>query len=128
MEIGEVSHKIGIPASTLRYYEKIDLIDRLDRVSGRRQFDTQSLFVLEFIKLAQLAGFSIAEIKQLKQAYKADPSSKGTWKEMAEQKRAQIQEQILSLLKTEAILNEVLSCRCLSLTACIERGIASKQE
>ena len=123
MKIGDVSEKLGIPASTIRYYEQIGLIERQHRVSGRRDFDKQALFILQFVKLAQTAGFSINEAKFLIDSYVSDPSNKGSWKELAERKRQDVGEQIKSLKRIDSILNEVLSCRCASLTECIETGI-----
>ena len=65
MKIGEVARRLGVPASTIRYYEREGLIERQHRVSGRRQFDERALLMLQFAQLAQAAGFTIAETKGL---------------------------------------------------------------
>ncbi|QJB69039.1 MerR family transcriptional regulator [Parasphingorhabdus halotolerans] len=127
MHIGDVSQKLGMPASTIRYYEKIGLIEPQQRVSGRRKFDVQALFALEFVRLAQTAGFSIAEIKSLLKAYEKDPSAKGPWMVLAEEKRAILKTQIQELKQMDRILNELVSCNCGSLTECIETGIKQKR-
>ncbi len=65
MKIGDVAERLGIPVSTIRYYEKVGLIEHQRRVSGRRDFDERALFALQFIQLAQAAGFTIVEMKSL---------------------------------------------------------------
>ena len=65
IQIGDVAKQLNIPASTIRYYEKIGLIKNQSRVSGRRCFDQNTLSTLQFIKLAQSVGFTITETKGL---------------------------------------------------------------
>ena len=121
MMIGDVSERLGIPASTIRYYEKIGLLEPLPRVSGRRVFNDQALFALEFVRLSQAAGFTIAETKSLLEAYANDPSPAGIWKTLAENKRTYIRTQIKKLKQVDRILTALLSCRCASLTECVEK-------
>lgn len=127
MNIGDVSQKLDMPASTIRYYEKIGLIEPQQRVSGRRKFDVPALFALEFISLAQTSGFTIAEIKSLLEAYSDDPSSNGDWMAIAQKKRATLKTQIQELKQMDDILSELISCDCGSLTACIKAGIERKR-
>lgn len=124
MKIGDVVEKLSMPASTIRYYEKIGLIDKQRRVSGRREFDQRALFALEFVRLSQAAGFTIAETKSLLDAYADDPSPDGTWKSQALAKRSAIRMQMKELRQMDRILSEVLSCSCPTLTECVEKGMA----
>ena len=51
--IGQVSEMFGLPASTLRYYDKQGLFPALERTSGIRQFgDTE----LEALRMPQESG------------------------------------------------------------------------
>ena len=79
MRIGMVAERLGVPASTIRYYEKVGLIERQHRISGRRDFDqlSRSMLVLQFVQLAQAAGFTLAETKALLQSYSSDPGPAG---------------------------------------------------
>lgn len=124
MKIGDVSEKLGIPASTIRYYEQVGLIDPLPRVSGRREFDEKAIFALEFVRLSQAAGFTIAEIKSLLEAYASDNSASGIWQKIASKKQADVRSQIESLRQVDVILTELISCNCSSLTECIEIGLS----
>jgi MerR family redox-sensitive transcriptional activator SoxR len=124
MKIGDVSKRVGLPSSTIRYYEKIGLADRLPRVSGRRDFDEAALFALEFVKLAQSTGFSIEDIKNLMIAYRGDSGSSGAWTKIAERQRSDIRSKLNELSQMEAVLTELLTCSCPSFTDCIEKGMA----
>lgn len=127
MKIAEVSKRVGLPASTIRYYEKIGLVEPQRRESGRRVFDGKALFTLEFVRLAQTTGFTIEETKSLLAAYGDDSSAAGAWKEMAASKRREIRAKTAELLRMDGILTEMLSCSCVSLTECVEKGAARRK-
>jgi len=63
LDIGVLSERSGVPASTLRYYEEIGLIESLGRHGLRRQFGPEALNQLALISLGKTAGFSLEEIK-----------------------------------------------------------------
>ncbi len=64
--IGDVGRVLGLSADTLRYYEKIGLLPRVNRsASGIRRYGEKDLSRLRFIQRAQKMGFSLAEIAQL---------------------------------------------------------------
>ena len=62
LDIGDVAHRSGLPASTLRYYEEKGLITSVGRRGLRRSFDAKVLERLALIALGQAAGFSLDEI------------------------------------------------------------------
>ena len=62
MDIAEVARRSGIPASALRYYEDKGLIASIGRDGLRRRFDPRVLDQLALVRLAQAAGFTLAEI------------------------------------------------------------------
>ena len=60
MTIAEVSKKYDLTADTLRYYEKIGLLNNVPRTeSGIRNYDKNSCRMIEFIKCMRGAGLSI---------------------------------------------------------------------
>ena len=66
LKIGEVARMSGIGIETLRFYERSGLLGRPRRTqSGYRLYDREVLERLEFIKRAQVLGFSLDEIKQV---------------------------------------------------------------
>ena len=119
MNIGDVSQRLGMPASTIRYYEKEGLIERQSRVSGRRKFNDQALVGLQFVRLAQAAGFTIAETKSLLESHRHDPSPAGLWRPFVEQKQASIKQQIKDLQQMDRILDQLTLCECLTLEQCV---------
>ncbi|MFY9265699.1 MAG: MerR family transcriptional regulator [Solirubrobacterales bacterium] len=63
--MGQVADRSGVTSSSIRYYESIGLLPRADRESGQRRYDSDVLRTIEMIGVAQKAGFSLREIKQL---------------------------------------------------------------
>lgn len=60
MMIAEVSEKFDLPQDTLRYYERIGLIPRVNRnKSGIRDYTEEDCRWVEFIKCMRSAGLSI---------------------------------------------------------------------
>jgi DNA-binding transcriptional MerR regulator len=62
LDIGEVVKRSGVPASTLRYYEQLGLLQAVGRRGLRRQYDEQVLERLALIGLGQAAGLSLQQI------------------------------------------------------------------
>ncbi|HEL4267285.1 MerR family transcriptional regulator [Stenotrophomonas maltophilia] len=62
LDIGEVVKRSGVPASNLRYYEQLGLLQSLGRRGLRRQYDDQVLERLALIGLGQSAGLSLQQI------------------------------------------------------------------
>lgn len=62
MDISEVAKRSGVPASTLRYYERRGLIRSLAQGGARRRFAPAVFDQLALIALGQAAGFSLDEI------------------------------------------------------------------
>jgi DNA-binding transcriptional MerR regulator len=66
LKIGEVSKLSGIGIEALRFYERSGLLGRPSRTtSGYRMYEPAILERLNFIKRAQVLGFSLEEIKQI---------------------------------------------------------------
>ncbi|WP_164521923.1 MerR family transcriptional regulator [Sphingomonas sp. ABOLE] len=65
IDIAELARRSGMPASTLRYYEELGLIDSLGRRGLRRTFDENVMNRLSLIALGQMAGLSLTSIGQM---------------------------------------------------------------
>jgi len=64
--IGQLAEAAGVPSSTLRYYERAGLLSPTSRsAAGYRVYDEESLERLKAIRLAQRAGLSLADVKEL---------------------------------------------------------------
>ena len=66
LKIGEVAKASGVGVEALRFYERNGLLGRPGRTaSGYRVYNANVLTRLDFIKRAQLLGFSLQEIKKI---------------------------------------------------------------
>jgi DNA-binding transcriptional MerR regulator len=65
MDIAEVARRTGVPASTLRYYEKRGLIAPVTAPGTRRRFAPKVLDQLALIALGQAGGLSLDEIQSM---------------------------------------------------------------
>ena len=65
MDISAVARRTGVPASTLRYYEKLGLIRSLGPSGVRRSFAPSVLEQLALIALGQAAGLSLEQIRSM---------------------------------------------------------------
>lgn len=65
MDIAEVARRTGVPASTLRFYEKKGLIASVGPQGVRRRFAPGVLDQLALIALGQVAGLSLEQIHSM---------------------------------------------------------------
>jgi DNA-binding transcriptional MerR regulator len=65
MTIGQVAARAGLNASHIRYYEEIGVLPAPARVSGQRRYDDDVLGRLAIIDVAQRAGLTLEEIRDL---------------------------------------------------------------
>ncbi len=114
MKIGELSKKTGFKIETLRYYEKLNLIKPTSRTeSGYREYNSESLKQLQFIKQAKYVGFSLNEISELLTLrVERDQHSCGDVKTIAEQKIEQIDSKINELDKMRKALHVITDACC----------------
>lgn len=66
MRIGEVAERSGVPTKTIRYYEDIGLMPLPPRTdSGYRDFGSDAVSRLGFIRAAQSVGLGLGEIREI---------------------------------------------------------------
>ncbi len=66
MRIGEIADAAGVPAQTIRYYERRGLLPAPARgASGYRHYGPATLNQLQFIRGAQAAGLTLAQIASI---------------------------------------------------------------
>jgi MerR family transcriptional regulator, redox-sensitive transcriptional activator SoxR len=116
--IGEVVARSGVPASTIRYYEQIELRPPPARVNGRRRYAAAILQKLNVIRLAQQAGLTIAEIQTLLHDFPADAPPSARWQVLAEQKLVELEERLQTIQAMKVILSQTLQCHCATLDEC----------
>ena len=65
MRIGELEIRSGASRHTLRYYERIGLLQARRRANNYREYDEQAVAELAFIRQAQTMGFALEEVREL---------------------------------------------------------------
>jgi len=66
LTIGKLAKQAGVNVETIRYYQRIELINEpIKPESGFRKYDSNLVSTIKFIKRAQQLGFVLAEIKEL---------------------------------------------------------------
>jgi DNA-binding transcriptional MerR regulator len=63
MQIGEIAEATGLSRDTLRFYEKRGLLRARRSANGYRDYPTEAVDLLRYIRLAQTLGFTLAEIE-----------------------------------------------------------------
>lgn len=99
MTIGEVAERTDVPVSTIRYYEKRELIDEPQRFesSGYRAFDENAVRKIAFIRHAQSLGFTLDEIDTLLSLRARSDSACAEVRQVATKKLVEIDEKIAKL-------------------------------
>jgi len=119
MTIGEVAKRVSMQTSALRYYESVGLLPQPKRVNGRRRYDPDVFPQITIIQLAQRAGFTIAEIKMLKDGFQQDTPFSARWRSLAQGKLSELNNRILETKQMIVMLQNGLECGCLQLEDCV---------
>ena len=115
LTIGEVVRRADVPATTLRYYERIGLVAPPARVGGQRRYDGSILARLEVIRLCKSAGFALEEIQLL---FADEEPGRPASRALAEAKLAEIDAQMASLAQARAVVEWGMGCTCPSIDTC----------
>ncbi|GAA3153658.1 MerR family transcriptional regulator [Streptomyces echinatus] len=75
MRIGELAVRAGLSKDTLRFYEKIGLIEGDRLPNGYRDFPPETVPWLQYVRTAQALGFTLAEIARHGAELKDAPDS-----------------------------------------------------
>ena len=118
LSISAVARQAGVRPSAIRYYESVGLLPAPPRVSGRRRYDTDVLPRLALIAAAQQMGFTIAEIGTLLHGFSPATPASARWRVLAAQKLPEVEAVIARAQGMKRLLEEALTCGCLTLDAC----------
>lgn len=113
MQIGEVARKANVSIQTLRYYERLGLLNAPKRKpSGYRKYDAREIQRVRFIKRAQDLGFALAEISDLLTLWKDASHSCALVERRASSTLERINTKIQDLETMRAALEKyVMICR-----------------
>lgn len=112
LSIGEVARLAEVEPSTIRYYERIGLLPRPQRVNGRRVYEAEILKQLTLIRSAKSVGFTINELLTLLELWRAEGKISEVWREFVERKMAEVETIIQEASKIQEILTSLWTCGC----------------
>lgn len=108
--IGELSHQTGLPTKTLRYYERIGLLETPMRTgSGYRIYPAAAVERLRFIQGAKVLGLSLAEIQEALSAQVAGQTVCSTIQHLVEKKMSTLDEKITDLIRYRDQLRDYMA-------------------
>jgi MerR family transcriptional regulator, redox-sensitive transcriptional activator SoxR len=118
LTIGEVARKAGLQTSAIRYYEKIGLLPKTQRIGGQRRYETSVLNYLEVINVAKRAGFRMDEIRHLFHGFGRGIPAFHRWQVLAQRKITEMDDLIARARKMKLLLQKADRCKCLDLEDC----------
>jgi DNA-binding transcriptional MerR regulator len=96
--IAEVAALSGLSAHTLRYYERIGLLDPVARVhGGQRRYDAKDLAWLAFLQRLRTTGMPIRDMKRYAELRRQGESTLAMRRALLEEHRDEVLERIAEL-------------------------------
>ena len=114
LRIGEVAARAGVNIQTLRYYERRGLLEAPVRTaSGYREYPSETVRLIRFIKRAQDLGFTLKEVEELIALRDAKGRKRSEVRSLAEAKMRDIDKKLAQLqAMRSALYTMVESCAC----------------
>jgi DNA-binding transcriptional MerR regulator len=114
LTIGELARRARVTTSALRYYEELGLLPAPARISGQRRYPESAARLVAAILLYSDAGFTLAEQKALMASRAEGPG----WKQLAQRKLAELDEQIARAQAVREAIRHGLRCPYDDITHC----------
>jgi MerR family transcriptional regulator, redox-sensitive transcriptional activator SoxR len=118
LTITAVAREVKVRPSTLRYYERIGLLPAARRVAGRRRYDDYALNQVELITYAKRAGFTLTQIRDLRESASLGKPPASLWHDLAFRKAAELDQVIVRAQEAKKRLFALSECRCRNLAEC----------
>jgi DNA-binding transcriptional MerR regulator len=110
VRIAELAERVGVPTSTVRYYERIGLLPLPDRTpSGYRDYDDDAAAQLLFITRGRRMGLSCEQLADLLPIWNGTNCAGAHERvsELLREKRSEIRERIAELERFDTQLDAV---------------------
>jgi Hg(II)-responsive transcriptional regulator len=114
LRIGDVAAKAGVNVETLRYYERRGILRSPKRSpAGYREYPTDTVRLIRFIKRAQELGFTLDEIEEMIALRQTASKRRNRVRELAAAKLQSIDEKIARLHAIRDALSPLVDeCAC----------------
>lgn len=104
--MAETAQAFGLPASTLRYYDKEGLLPGVVRTEGgMRRFTAETMSALHIISCLKISGLSIQEIREFFSIPDDDQQAVSERLRIFESRRQAVQKQMAELQETLDVLD-----------------------
>ena len=105
--IKEVAALTGFSVHTLRYYERVDLLDRVDRSrSGHRRYSKQDIAWIEFLSRLRTTGMPIRKMKQFADLRRVGDATVPARRALLEEHRIETRRRVTELENDLAVIDE----------------------
>ena len=110
MRTGEVAEQSGVNIETLRYYERRGLLQPPPRQpSGYREYTTDAVRIVRFVKRAQELGFTLEEVESLLDLAAGGPRRCESARAVASQRLADLDAKMRSLRAMQRSLQRLIA-------------------
>ncbi len=118
--ISQLANAAGVRPTTLRYYERIGLLEPEDRSDGNyRLYTDESLRRLRFIRAAQSIGFTLEDVTALLGTYDGKTPACRDVQALIEQRLTDIDKRLKDLRHVQRVLKTaMMKCKEREQTGC----------
>ncbi|MCX4762178.1 MerR family transcriptional regulator [Streptomyces sp. NBC_01275] len=112
MRIGELAARTNMTRDTIRFYEKVGLVEGRRSANGYRDFAPETVEWLAYVRTAQTLGFSLAEIARHGAELREEPDSAQALSALFEEKIQIIDARVAELAALRAELVDRVGTGC----------------
>lgn len=126
LTIADAAARTGTTVHTLRYYERADLIDPVDRtVAGRRRYSQLDLNRIDFIGKLRSTGMPIRDVHRYVELLRTGEATERQRLDILEQHRSRVLEQLEEVQQSLIAINYKIDLYRASLDDCIGRKLVA---
>ncbi|MER5193367.1 MerR family transcriptional regulator [Streptomyces sp. NPDC002755] len=112
MRIGELAARTGTTRDTIRFYERVGLVEGRRLPNGYRDFGPETVEWLAYVRTAQTLGFTLAEIARHGEELREAPDSADALSALFEQKIQVVDARMAELAALRAELADRVGTGC----------------
>ena len=107
LNIQEAAHQSGVSVHTLRYYERIGLLEGVGRTqSGYREYDERALGRVRFLSMLRDTGMSIQQMLEFTELERSGAASFGSRYRLLQAHRSELMQRMARLQEHMKYLDE----------------------
>lgn len=118
LTIGEVAARAGVNTSHIRYYERVGVLPKPERIGGQRRYHEEVLDRLAIVEVAQRVGLTLDDIRYLTGPDNRSGPAGDRIRELAERKLPDIEALITRAHAVKAWLELARTCDCRTVDLC----------